>query len=100
MISTRSALRQWNTHKPAGATMMRTEAVRAARELFIPAASLSSFLHGCARFARGVAALDGLALVVRLLPLREADRDLHASVLQIHADGDDRHPALGRLPNQ
>src|SRR5262245_31810506 len=100
MRSTCSAPRRWNTHHPASTTTMRTAAVRAARELFIWPASLSSFLHGRARFARGFATLDGLALVVRLLSFREADRDLHAAVFEIHADGHDRHAALGRLANQ
>src|SRR5262249_40996292 len=100
MRSTCSAPRRWNTHQPASTTMTRTAAVTTARELFISPASLPSFFYGCARFARGFAALDGLALVVRLLALCEADRDLHAPVLQVHADGHDRHAALGRLPNQ
>src|SRR5690242_2577548 len=48
----------------------------------------------------GFAPLDGFALVVRLLALRQAQRNLHAAVLQIHAHGHERHPALNGLANQ
>src|SRR5262249_20412386 len=100
MRSTCSAPRRWNTHQPASATMTRTAAVSTARELFIWPASLPSFLDCCARFAVGLAALDRLALVVRLLAFCEADGDLHAPIFQVHADGHDGHAALGGLANQ
>src|SRR4030095_13875403 len=59
-----------------------------------------SFLDGCPRFPIGVAALDRLALVVVLLALGEADRHLDAPFLEVHPDGDQRHPLLDRLANQ
>src|SRR5687767_12755102 len=47
-----------------------------------------------ARLPLGLAPLDGFALVVFLLALCEADRDLHAAILEVHPDGDERHPLL------
>src|SRR6187397_2935098 len=71
--STRSALPRRNIQKPAAATRTITTAVRTARFVFIQSPSLPSFLDRGACFPLGLAALDGLALVVRLLAFREAD---------------------------
>src|SRR4029079_6963718 len=60
----------------------------------------AAFLHGGARFAVRLAALDRLTLVVRLLAFCQRDRDLHTAVLEIHPRRDDRHASLGRLANQ
>src|SRR5207248_11452779 len=57
-------------------------------------------LDRCARLPIGVPPLDCFALVVFLLPLRQADCDLHAAVLEVHPHRDERHPFLDRLPHQ
>src|SRR5678815_4930255 len=100
MRSMRSALPRRNIQKPAAATRTITTAVRTARFVFIQSPSLPSFLDRGACFPLGLAALDGLALVVRLLALREADRDLDAAVLQVDAHRDERHPLLDGLADQ
>src|SRR6266702_4235 len=96
----RSPPRLWNTHHPAQRTIRMTTAVNTARELFIWPSSLPSFLDGGACFAIRLAAFDRLALVVRLLALGQADGHLHTAVLQVHAHGHQRHPALDGLANQ
>src|SRR6185436_7546158 len=55
---------------------------------------------GRARFAIDFALLDRLALVVVLLPFREADRHLDAAVLEVQPHRDEGHALLHRLPNQ
>src|SRR5690348_15325997 len=75
-------------------------ACRSSNGTFMDASILSSRLDRRTRFAVGFAALDRFALVVLLLAFREADGDLHASVLVIEADGDERHPLLYGFPNQ
>src|SRR5262245_49325221 len=60
--------------------------------------SRSAFFDGGARFALRLPALDGLALVVRLLAPRQAHGDLDPAVLEVHPHGDERHAALDRLP--
>src|SRR2546428_2171042 len=51
-------------------------------------------------FAVGLAALDRLALVVLLLPFRQADRHLHATLLVVEPHRDERHSLLDRLADQ
>src|SRR5262245_27449635 len=53
-----------------------------------------------ARLAVGLAAFDGLPLVVILLALGQADRHLHASVLEIQPDRYKRHALLDGLADQ
>src|SRR5438094_91251 len=51
-------------------------------------------------FAVGLAALDRLAFVVLLLPFRQADRHLHATLLVVEPHRDERHSLLDRLADQ
>src|SRR4029453_8275990 len=60
----------------------------------------SPLLDSCARLALGLAALDGLPLVVRLFAFRQADGHLDAAVLEIHPDRHERHAPLDGLANQ
>src|SRR5262245_64682177 len=53
-----------------------------------------------ARLAVSLAAFDGLSLVVILLALGQADRHLHASVLEIQPDRHERHAFLDGLADQ
>src|SRR6185436_150034 len=83
-----------------------TTAVRTARFPFIspypPAVSKKRsnlslsppFFHRRARLPIRLAALDGLALVVRLLAFGQAERDLDVTVLEIHACRNQGHAAL------
>src|SRR5258708_3876990 len=60
----------------------------------------SPLLDGRTRLPIDVAALDRLALVVVLLALGQAEGDLHAPLLEIHPNWDQRHPSFDGLADQ
>src|SRR5918994_6724065 len=60
----------------------------------------SGHLHRGAGFAVRFPLLDGFALVVRLLALRQADGHLHFAALEVEPQRYQREPAFDGLPNQ
>src|SRR6188472_4442844 len=63
-------------------------------------ASLDAFLDGGAGLAIGLATLDRLALVVRLLAASEREIDLDAAVLQVHPRRHQRQALLHGATDQ
>jgi hypothetical protein len=103
-----------NSHQPAMTRIRTTTAVRTARFPFITSLPLhcpgaektSQFITICGvlspprAFPDPPRALDGFALVVRLLALRQPERDLDVPVLEVHPSRHERHPALDGPPDQ